>query len=55
MGIAVFAIYADCDPMATEDIEKPDQIVPYYVIDRLSRFPGLPGLFLAALYAGGLR
>lgn len=54
MGIAVFAIYADCDPMATGEIEKPDQIVPFYVIDRLSRLPGLPGLFVAALYAGGL-
>ncbi|XP_050712278.1 sodium-coupled monocarboxylate transporter 1-like [Eriocheir sinensis] len=54
MGIAVFAVYADCDPMATEDIEKPDQIVPFYVIDRLSRLPGLPGLFVAALFGSGL-
>ncbi|KAK4295680.1 hypothetical protein Pmani_031780 [Petrolisthes manimaculis] len=54
MGVAVFAVYADCDPMATGDIDKPDEILPYYVTDKLSGFYGLPGLFIAALYAGSL-
>ncbi|XP_037792929.1 sodium-coupled monocarboxylate transporter 2-like [Penaeus monodon] len=36
MGIAVYAVYASCDPMATGEISKPDEIVPHYVIDRLS-------------------
>lgn len=53
-GVAVYAVYAGCDPMATGDIDKPDQIVPYYVMDRLSRWPGVPGIFVASLYAGGL-
>ncbi|KAK7084756.1 Sodium-coupled monocarboxylate transporter 1 [Halocaridina rubra] len=54
MGVAIYAVYADCDPMATGEITKPDQIVPYYVDDKLSFIYGIPGLFMASLYAGGL-
>ncbi|XP_042240126.1 sodium-coupled monocarboxylate transporter 1-like [Homarus americanus] len=54
MGIAVFSVYADCDPMATGDISTPDQIIPYYTIDKLSVYYGLPGIFIASLYAGSL-
>ncbi|ROT64213.1 putative sodium-coupled monocarboxylate transporter 1 isoform X1 [Penaeus vannamei] len=54
LGIAVYAVYASCDPMATGEISKPDEIVPHYVIDRLSYLQGIPGLFIASLYAGGL-
>ncbi|KAG7176409.1 Sodium-coupled monocarboxylate transporter 1-like 1 [Homarus americanus] len=48
MGIAVFSVYADCDPMATGDISTPDQIIPYYTIDKLSVYYGLPGIFIAS-------
>ncbi|KAG0718424.1 Sodium-coupled monocarboxylate transporter 1 [Chionoecetes opilio] len=54
VGLSVFAVYADCDPLATGEIKKADQILPFYVIDRLSGIYGLPGLFVASLYAGGL-
>ena len=30
------------------------QLLPYYVMDRLN-YPGIPGLFLACLFAGALR
>ncbi|XP_068217119.1 sodium-coupled monocarboxylate transporter 1-like [Palaemon carinicauda] len=53
-GLAVFAVYADCDPMATGDIVKPDQLLPYYVDDKLSYLPGISGLFVAALFAAAL-
>ena len=55
LGLAIYAVYADCDPLATGEIEKADQLVPFYVTDRLSGLYGLPGLFVASLYAGGLR
>ncbi|KAK8375833.1 hypothetical protein O3P69_008523 [Scylla paramamosain] len=54
MGIAIFAVYATCDPLATGAIQKADQIVPFYVMDRLSSLYGVAGLFMASLYAGGL-
>lgn len=54
LGLAVYAVYADCDPLATGEISKADQIVPFYVADRFSGYYGLPGLFIASLYAGAL-
>ncbi|XP_045135914.1 sodium-coupled monocarboxylate transporter 1-like [Portunus trituberculatus] len=54
LGLSVYAVYADCDPLATGEISKADQLVPFYVSDRLSGYYGLPGLLIASLYAGGL-
>ncbi|MPC19131.1 Sodium-coupled monocarboxylate transporter 1 [Portunus trituberculatus] len=51
LGLSVYAVYADCDPLATGEISKADQLVPYYVSDRLSGYYGLSGLFIASLYA----
>ncbi|MPC36676.1 Sodium/iodide cotransporter [Portunus trituberculatus] len=55
MGVAIFAVYANCDPTATGAIQKADQIVLFYVMDHLSSLYGVTGLFMASLYAAGLR
>ena len=31
------------------------QMLPFYIMDRLGTFHGVPGLFLASLFAGALR
>ena len=54
-GAVAYAMYANCDPLISGRIEKPDQILPYLVIDKLGHFTGLPGLFVAAVYGGVLR
>ena len=54
-GLVVFANYADCDPLKAGIITKQDQIIPYYVMDKLGHIYGLPGLFLACLFSGALR
>ncbi len=36
-------------------IDKADQIVPFFVMDVLGDFPGLPGLFVAGIFSGALR
>lgn len=54
-GLVAYATYRDCDPLTSGRIDKADQIVPYLVADKLGMFPGLPGLFVAAVYGGVLR
>ncbi|KAB7494286.1 Sodium-coupled monocarboxylate transporter 1 [Armadillidium nasatum] len=53
-GLVAYAAYADCDPLATKQIEKADQIVPFLVADKLKHLPGMAGLFVAAVYGGVL-
>jgi sodium-coupled monocarboxylate transporter 8/12 len=54
-GLSIFANYAYCDPLKAGIISRPDEIVPYYVLERLSGIYGLPGLFLSCLFSGALR
>lgn len=51
-GLVVYSVYADCDPLTAGYIEKVDQILMYFVADKLGYLPGILGLFVAALYSG---
>nr|XP_045614099.1 sodium-coupled monocarboxylate transporter 1-like [Procambarus clarkii] len=53
-GLVAFATYSDCDPLTAGKIEKPDQIVPFLVTDKLSHLTGMSGIFVAAVYGGVL-
>ncbi|XP_047501929.1 sodium-coupled monocarboxylate transporter 1-like [Penaeus chinensis] len=53
-GLVAYALYKDCDPLTSGKIEKPDQIIPYMVTDKLHHLTGMPGLFVAAVYGGVL-
>ncbi|CAL8121840.1 unnamed protein product [Orchesella dallaii] len=48
-GLIMFAKYSDCDPLTAEEIEKSDQLVPYFVMETVDGVPGLLGLFIAGL------
>nr|XP_023016960.1 sodium-coupled monocarboxylate transporter 1 [Leptinotarsa decemlineata]XP_023016961.1 sodium-coupled monocarboxylate transporter 1 [Leptinotarsa decemlineata] len=54
VGMVVYAVYADCDPLSSGYIEKYDEILPFFVEDRFSYLPGLLGLFMASLFNGAL-
>ncbi|KAK3863994.1 hypothetical protein Pcinc_030258 [Petrolisthes cinctipes] len=54
VGLVLFATYVDCDPLAAGLIDSKDQILPFYVMDRLSGTPGIAGLFVACLFSGAL-
>ncbi|KAG7174775.1 Sodium-coupled monocarboxylate transporter 1-like 5 [Homarus americanus] len=51
-GLVAYATYSQCDPLTAGYIEKPDQIIPYLVMDKLNYLPGVAGLFVAAVYGG---
>ncbi|XP_069951185.1 sodium-coupled monocarboxylate transporter 2 [Cherax quadricarinatus] len=53
-GLVAFASYWDCDPLTSGRIEKPDQIIPFLVINKLSHLTGVAGVFVAAVYSGVL-
>lgn len=53
-GVAIFANYFRCDPLLLGKITKPDQLMPYFVVDALGYMPGLAGLFIAAVFSGSL-
>ncbi|CAG0895446.1 unnamed protein product [Darwinula stevensoni] len=53
-GVVIFANYADCDPLKAGIIQKKDEIIPYFVTDKLGHLTGLPGVFLACLFSGAL-
>jgi len=46
LGLIIYAKYENCDPVLSKQISKRDQIVPLFVMDVASKFPGLPGLFI---------
>ncbi|XP_075551565.1 sodium-coupled monocarboxylate transporter 1-like isoform X2 [Dermacentor variabilis] len=53
-GMTLYAVYGDCDPRLTGDIDKADQLMPYAVQDLLRDYPGLSGLLVAAVLSGSL-
>jgi len=53
-GLTIYATYQHCDPLTTGQINKPDQLFPFIVMDILSYIPGIPGLFVAGVYSSSL-
>ncbi|XP_049330597.1 sodium-coupled monocarboxylate transporter 2 isoform X2 [Astyanax mexicanus] len=53
-GLIMYAFYAGCDPWTAGYVTAPDQLMPYFVLDILGRYPGLPGLFVACAFSGTL-
>ncbi|PSN54821.1 hypothetical protein C0J52_02922 [Blattella germanica] len=53
-GLLIYATYHDCDPVGAKIVSRPDQILPYYVMDIATAIPGLPGLFVAGIFSAAL-
>ncbi|KAK7114918.1 sodium-coupled monocarboxylate transporter 1-like [Littorina saxatilis] len=53
-GLVMYAFYYNCDPMKRGLVAKPDQLMPYFMMETLGDFPGLPGLFVACIYSAAL-
>ncbi|XP_022119809.2 putative sodium-dependent multivitamin transporter [Pieris rapae] len=53
-GLAIYAVYKDCDPYAAGYITAIDQLMPYYVVDAMRSVPGLAGLFVAGIFSASL-
>lgn len=51
-GLALYAFYRDCDPVASEKINTYDKIVPFFTAQRLP--PGLVGLIVSGIFSASL-
>ncbi|XP_055027965.2 solute carrier family 5 member 6 [Misgurnus anguillicaudatus] len=51
MGLVMYACY---DDESKPHVKSKDQMVLYFVMDMLQKFPGLPGLFVACLFSASL-
>ncbi|KAH8313511.1 hypothetical protein KR067_007409 [Drosophila pandora] len=54
VGLVCYATYFDCDPMSTGLAGRRDQLVPLLVMRVLGVVPGLPGLFVSAVFSAAL-
>ncbi|XP_064191791.1 sodium-coupled monocarboxylate transporter 2 isoform X2 [Anguilla rostrata] len=53
-GLVMYAFYAQCDPWSAGIVQASDQLMPYFVMEILENYPGLPGLFVACAFSGTL-
>ncbi|XP_039285768.1 sodium-coupled monocarboxylate transporter 2 isoform X1 [Nilaparvata lugens] len=53
-GLLVYSKYHDCDPIAIQVVNKPGQILPYYVMDIAGRYPGITGVFISGVVSAAL-
>ncbi|XP_055599025.1 sodium-coupled monocarboxylate transporter 1-like [Uranotaenia lowii] len=54
MGLLMYAKYESCDPVTTKQVQKLDQVMPFYVMDSGRQIPGLAGLFIAGVFSAAL-
>lgn len=54
-GIVMYGRFFDCDPMLTGRVTRPDQLLPFFVLDIFEDdYKGLPGAFVACIFASSL-
>ncbi|XP_029165798.1 putative sodium-dependent multivitamin transporter [Nylanderia fulva] len=51
-GLSIYAIYTECDPVASNKISTYDKLVPFFTAERLS--PGLVGLIISGIFSASL-
>ncbi|GAB6020228.1 Sodium-coupled monocarboxylate transporter 1, variant 2 [Chamberlinius hualienensis] len=53
-GLVIYSAYRDCDPKTSRRISSQDQLLPLFVMDFLSAYPGVPGLFVSGIFSATL-
>ena len=55
VGLVAYAKYETCDPLSSKQIQKHDQLLPFFVQEIASNLPGVSGLLIAAMCSASLR
>uniref|UniRef100_A0A1B6M044 Sodium-coupled monocarboxylate transporter 1 n=1 Tax=Graphocephala atropunctata TaxID=36148 RepID=A0A1B6M044_9HEMI len=53
-GMIMYAEYKECDPLSNKVISASDQLLPLFVMNTLGHLQGIPGLFVAGIFAASL-
>lgn len=53
-GLVIYWYYRTCDPLLAGRINARDQNMPMYIMDALSEYPGIAGLFVAGVFSACL-
>ncbi|XP_015525076.2 sodium-coupled monocarboxylate transporter 1 isoform X1 [Neodiprion lecontei] len=53
-GLVIYAAFHKCDPITTKQINKADQLLPFFVMEIAESVPGLPGLFISGVFSAAL-
>ncbi|XP_012261214.1 putative sodium-dependent multivitamin transporter [Athalia rosae] len=53
-GMTLYSVYKDCDPVEAGYITASDQLLPFYVMNFMGEFKGVPGFFVAGIFAASL-
>ncbi|XP_075529803.1 sodium-coupled monocarboxylate transporter 1-like [Dermacentor variabilis] len=54
VGAALICRYRGCDPILSGSINRLDQLLPFYLLEDISTFPGLVGVFLAGVVSASI-
>ncbi|CAK9303856.1 unnamed protein product [Gordionus sp. m RMFG-2023] len=52
-GLVMYAHFYNCDPILSHQVKSADQMLPLFVLEVIN-YPGLPGIFISALFCGGM-
>ncbi|KAB7505102.1 Sodium-coupled monocarboxylate transporter 2 [Armadillidium nasatum] len=51
-GLIAYASFAGCDPMLLGILKRKEEILPYFVMNKMGSIPGLPGIYVSAIISG---
>lgn len=55
IGLVCYALYESCDPIASGEIDRIDQLIPHTALNLFDGIPGITGLYFAAIASAALR
>ncbi|XP_043468553.1 sodium-coupled monocarboxylate transporter 1 [Leptopilina heterotoma] len=53
-GMVLYSVYKNCDPLQAGQITGQDQLLPLYVMNFMGNLKGVPGFFVAGIFAASL-
>ncbi|EDW75843.2 uncharacterized protein Dwil_GK14981 [Drosophila willistoni] len=54
VGLLIFEMYKDCDPLSAGLITHDDQLLPLFVVQSVGHIYGMSGLFIAGIFGAAL-